>query len=121
MCGSHGTGGGCCCCPPAQIRVEKICGTFQAPLLFSVTSLTVWRAPAVDNDYFEGTFQITLQQGNGVTGNITTSGVDVPFPLTLSGESIAGAVRNPTSFTINGIDDSDIGKWCITLYKRVLV
>ncbi|MDN4866216.1 S-Ena type endospore appendage [Priestia megaterium] len=102
------------CCPPAQIFQESICGNFNG----TGAAVIVWSAPG--GAYFSGTFEIfnSASSPGAVTATITT-----PSPLgTLDaapGNSDTASVDQPTAFTITA-DAGESGKYCITLYKRVL-
>jgi hypothetical protein len=119
MCGSNESGGNGCCCPPAQIKVEKICGNFAGPL--AGESAVVWRAPAGTNDYFQGTFEATLNSGSDVTFIVENQFGIVTFIGGLNaGESEAISTVAPTALRLTNVNFGDVGRWCITLYKRVL-
>ncbi|MGG3573427.1 S-Ena type endospore appendage [Bacillus gobiensis] len=108
MCDSVGNGG---CCPPAQMFQESICGNFNGPL----TAETVWSAPA--GSYFAGTFEIfnSASSTGTVTATVTPAGALSATP----GNSDSVSVNQPTAFAITATA-GDSGKFCITLYKRVL-
>lgn len=101
------------CCPPAQIFQESICGNFNGAL----AAVEVWSAPA--GSYFSGTFEIFNSASS--TGTVSGGGTATPA-IVLSaaqGNSDSQSVNQPTSFTITAAA-GDSGKYCITLYKRVL-
>ncbi|MFD9628969.1 S-Ena type endospore appendage [Peribacillus muralis] len=108
MCGSNASGG---CCPSGQMFQEKICGNFNGPL----TAEAVWTAPA--GAYFSGTFEIfnSASSPTAVTATITPLGALSAAP----GNSDTQSVDQPTAFAITAAAGSS-GKFCITLYKRVL-
>ncbi|MGN7179033.1 hypothetical protein BK139_01675 [Paenibacillus sp. FSL R5-0490] len=105
------------CCPAAVIFQEKICGNFSGGT-GGINRLSVWRAPA--EDYIEGTFEIFNSTGSpgSVTGNITAPGSPGVGPVP-PGNSAALAVITPSEFTITAPPNAS-GKFCITLYKRLI-
>jgi hypothetical protein len=111
MCGSYGLNGACC--PSAQILKEEICGNFNG----SLTDPEVWSSPP--GNYIAGTFQLFNSASS--TATVTATGTATP-PIALSadpGNTTSQSVNNPTDFTIT-TTAGDSGKYCITLYKRVL-
>jgi hypothetical protein len=116
MCGSKGFNDACC--PDGQIFQETLCGNFNGGT-DGVEDLVVWQAPA--GDYFEGTFEIfnSASSPTDATGIIATpAGNDQVGPVP-PGFSIARSTLNPTQFTITAPAGVN-GKFCITLYKRLL-
>ncbi|WP_163100458.1 S-Ena type endospore appendage [Peribacillus alkalitolerans] len=126
MCGSHKNhNNGGFCCPNPQIFVEENCGNLRGPLGTIVggepaTFVTVWSGPT-DSDYFQGTFEVF---NCGPTGNITfnvgttTGEVALNFTVT-PGNTRKISVNSPSSFNVN-VPAGTSGKFCITLYKRVV-
>lgn len=113
MCGSKGFNDACC--PSGQIFQEQICGNFYGGT--EGETQIVWQAPV--GDFFEGTFEIfnSASSPGDATGTVNPGGVTVgPVP---PGFSMAQTVLNPTDFTITAPAGVN-GKFCITLYKRVL-
>ncbi|MDM5295330.1 hypothetical protein QUF81_19655 [Peribacillus simplex] len=108
MCGLNGDGG---CSPPAQMFQESICGNFNGPL----AAETVWSAPA--GAYFSGTFEIfnSASSTTTVTATVTPAGALSATP----GNSHSVSVNQPTGFAITAGAGAS-GKFCITLFKRVL-
>ncbi|KHE72973.1 S-Ena type endospore appendage [Halobacillus sp. BBL2006] len=112
MCGSKGFNDACC--PSGQIFQEQLCGNFNGGI--DGQEQIVWQAPV--GDYFEGTFEIfnSASSTADVTGTITPTGTVGPIP---PGFSMSVSALNPTAFTITAPAGTS-GKFCITLYKRVL-
>ncbi|MEH6989895.1 S-Ena type endospore appendage [Cytobacillus firmus] len=105
------------CCPTPEIFQEKICGNFNGGT--AGIELMVWQA--VPGDYFEGTFEIfnSASSSGSVTGDITAEmGETVVGPVP-QGNSVANSVLEPSDFTISAPPNTS-GKFCITLYKRVM-
>jgi hypothetical protein len=117
MCGSN-CGSNDACCPKAQFFQEKICGNFTGPLGNAV----VWSADDV-TDYVQGTFEIFVSSGTlAENSSIITqaNGAEVLFPAITEGNTVARAAAVPTSLVLNDVNPGDIGRYCITLYKRLL-
>jgi hypothetical protein len=116
MCGSNGFNNACC--PPAQILKEEICGNFNnssgAPL-----AIPVWEAPA--GDYIQGTFQVFNSAASvGVaTGNIDLGNFSVAMTPATPGNTVSETFNNPEGLVI-ATGGTASGRYCITLYKRVL-
>ncbi|WP_045520574.1 S-Ena type endospore appendage [Neobacillus niacini] len=111
MCNSGN--GNCCCCPQAQIITEEICGIFDA------RNNLYWAGPV--DDYFQGTFEISVTTGIAQIAVFTQNGF-VFSPAVNDGDSTSISANNfPSSFFILFGDAGTIGRYCITLYKRVLV
>ncbi len=100
-------------CPSAQMFQESICGNFNGPL----AGVTVWSAPA--GAYFAGTFEIFNSASSTGTVTATTTSTPVGALSATPGNSDSQSVNTPTDFVITAAA-GDSGKWCITLYKRVL-
>ncbi|WP_163100463.1 S-Ena type endospore appendage [Peribacillus alkalitolerans] len=120
MCGNHGSNFNGFCCPDPQIFVEKNCGNLRGPLGTTETTpdtfAPVWTGPA-DGDYFQGTFEVF---NCGPVGNILFRVSPNATVITVPpGNSIAVSVNNPTSFEVI-VPTGTSGKFCITLYKRVI-
>ncbi|WP_108672081.1 S-Ena type endospore appendage [Peribacillus acanthi] len=128
MCGSKNHNNGGFCCPDPQIFVEKNCGNLKGPrpVAGEVTRdgfSTVWNGPA-DGDYFQGTFEVFNcgPEGNiefRVGGLVDATGAPVTITVT-PGNSITVSVNDPANFRVRILSAGTSGKFCITLYKRVL-
>jgi len=101
------------CCPPAQIFQESISGNFNGTGAAEI----VWTAPA--GAYFSGTFEIFNSASSPTTVTATMISTPAGALSAAPGNSDTQSVDQPTSFTITA-GAGDNGKYCITLYKRVL-
>ncbi|MFD9628970.1 S-Ena type endospore appendage [Peribacillus muralis] len=103
------------CCPPAQIFQESICGNFNG----TGAAVTVWSAPA--GAYFSGTFEIFNSASSPTATPVTATTTSTPAGALSAtpGNSDAQSVDQPIDFAINAPIGAT-GKFCITLYKRVL-
>lgn len=114
MCNSNGFNGNCC--PSAQIFQEKICGNLTGPL----NDFLIWSVPATFvNDYIQGTFEIFNAGPGTITANINDNGTLVGGLNVPPGTSQAVSVNSPGSVTVD-VPAGTAGRFCITLYKRVL-
>ncbi|MBN6887278.1 endospore appendages protein [Cytobacillus horneckiae] len=121
MCGSNNCGNNACC-PLPQFFQEKICGNFTGPLDGTVGENVVWSADGV-TDYIQGTFEIfvssgTLAQGSSIITQAT--GGQVLFDQIDEGNTQVRSAAVPTSLVLNDVNPGDTGRFCITLYKRIL-
>ncbi|MEH6944104.1 S-Ena type endospore appendage [Bacillus sp. JJ722] len=114
MCGTANDANNACC-PSSQIFQERICGNFQGPL--TGDAAIVWQAPATNNDYIQGTFEIFVENGD-VAATVASPLGAVTFPAVTAGNSLTRSVNSPTSFTLTGVVAGENGRFCITLYKR---
>lgn len=108
------TGSDCCCCPSGVIFTEKLCGNITDPI-----DQIVWSAPE-ESDYIQGTFEVTNNGPGTIDFSVNGDVYTVP-----TGSSKAVSVNNPTEFIVQTIGQpgalpGTTGKWCITLYKRVI-
>ncbi|WP_374148922.1 S-Ena type endospore appendage [Priestia megaterium] len=101
------------CCPPAQIFQESICGNFNGTGAAEI----VWSAPT--GAYFAGTFEIFNSASSPSTVTATMASTPAGALSAAPGNADTQSVDQPTSFTITAAA-GDSGKYCITLYKRVL-
>jgi len=106
------------CSPPAQIFQESICGNFNNATA-AATTTTVWSAPA--GAYFSGTFEIFNSASSPAATPVTATMTSVPAGAlsATAGNSDTQSVDQPTDFAIT-VPAGASGKFCITLYKRVL-
>lgn len=114
MCDSHGFNGNCC--PSAQILQEKICGNLTGPL----TNFIAWSASVTLNDYIQGTFEIFNAGPGIITAVINDNGTSAGSLTVPPGTSQSVSVNSPDSFQITDVPAGTTGKFCITLYKRIL-
>lgn len=117
MCNSVNSG---CSCSPSTVFTEKICGNYYNGTADTVTR-TYWQiADPTDFDYIQGTFQLFSSTSNNV--NVTAQIFDTTGVINLianPGTTDTGSINLPSTFLIS-IPAGHSGKYCITLYKRVL-
>ncbi|MEJ9227833.1 S-Ena type endospore appendage [Priestia aryabhattai] len=103
------------CSPSAQMFQETISGNFNGT---GATPVTVWTAPA--GAYFSGTFEIFNSASSPAATPVTATTTPAGTGLTATpGYASAETVNQPTAFAITAPIGAS-GKFCITLYKRVL-
>ncbi|WP_163100461.1 S-Ena type endospore appendage [Peribacillus alkalitolerans] len=115
MCGNHKNhNNNGFCCPNPQNFVEENCGNIRGPLEL----VTVWSAPA-DSDYFQGTFEVFNCGTGNITFSVNQTGTIAERIIVTPGNTRKISVNNPISFIVSAPAGTS-GKFCITLYKRVV-
>lgn len=116
MCGCNSSSGNPCC-PTAQYFQEQVCGNFSGTL----AAAPVWTADGV-TDYVQATIEIFVAAGtlveNGVVITLANENT-IALPEITAGNTIARSVSAPSSLSITA-DAGTVGRFCITLYKRLL-
>ncbi|WP_394549380.1 S-Ena type endospore appendage [Priestia aryabhattai] len=100
------------CSPSAQMFQETISGNFNG----TGAAVTVWTAPA--GAYFSGTFEIFNSASSPAAVTVATTPAGTVLSAT-PGYTVSETVNQPTAFAITAPVGAS-GKFCITLYKRVL-
>ena len=78
--------------------------------------IQAWKAPRKDNDFIQGTFEVF----NSAQSKFPVLAVvDGEFLWVKPGNSETVSVNRPRKFIIWAFDNTD-GKFCFTLYKRIL-
>ncbi|WP_163100459.1 S-Ena type endospore appendage [Peribacillus alkalitolerans] len=118
MFGTHDKNEGFCC-PDPKIFQEEICGNIKG---LQPPGTTYWFVPApVDSDYFQGTFEVFNCGNDNIVFAITRAdGTFTEDIVVTPGNTRKISVNIPVRLNIFTTSASSQGKFCITLYKRVV-
>ncbi|WP_163100464.1 S-Ena type endospore appendage [Peribacillus alkalitolerans] len=121
MCGTHDNHSGFngFCCPDPKIFQEEICGNIKG--LFAQRTRFWQVLDPIDSDYFQGTFEVFNCGNDNITfAVLLADGTNTGPIIVTPGNTRKISVNNPIALTIITASAASQGKFCITLYKRVV-